>query len=732
RHRRRDGQTIELEVASEPFEFNGRPGRLVMARDVTERVRAQAALRDSERRYRTIVEAATEGIWMTDAQTLTTFVNPAMVRMLGFEVAQMLGRSLFDFVPAERVAALEADIAKRQQGIADRRQLRFAHRDGHIVCAEVSAAPLLDDTGAYAGSLAMITDVSDRIEAVAREARRSEVLALVAGGAPLTQVLETIVSALEASLPGALGCVMLVDRSGRRLRFGAAPSLPAEYGQALEGLPVAEGEGACGGAAATGERVICEDLVADPRWQATRSLVRRFGLAACWSEPIASRAGAVLGTLGMYRRQPHRPGDDEIASVGAAAKMAAIAIEYQLTAEALRESQKMESLGTLAGGIAHDFNNILGAILSNLSLLQEAGAADHDAPARLAQIQRSAERARGLVQQILSFSRRQPTTLRAQALRPLVEEAASLLRATLPAGAHIELALSDEPLIIRADANQIQQVLMNLCSNAWHALRQQSGVIRIGLDSEKQRLPRDVTSTPGPQAHLWVRDDGAGMDEATRSRIFEPFFTTKPVGVGTGLGLSVVHGIVNEHGGAIVVDSAPGRGSTFHLYFPAVQAAEPTAFEAQHPPSFTPGEGQRILCVDDDEVMLLADEALLQAMGYRVTCRSHGRDAVAAVRAAPEAFDLLLVDFNMPELSGLDVARQIVAIRPDLPVIIGSGFITDELRAQAAALGVRALVRKENTAEELGPLVQQVLAQASAVAGPPQGGRSPLGGQRTK
>ncbi|PTT92518.1 hybrid sensor histidine kinase/response regulator, partial [Pelomonas sp. HMWF004] len=231
----------------------------------------------------------------------------------------------------------------------------------------------------------------------------------------------------------------------------------------------------------------------------------------------------------------------------------------------LSEAQKMESLGTLAGGIAHDFNNILGAILGNVELARGEIEPGHPVLAMLGEIQKAGLRARDLVRQILAFSRRERQELRTVALRPIIDETHGLLRVTLPAVVGLELRLVDEPLHVNGDATQLQQVLMNLSTNAWHALRGEAGMIVIGLEAvylDAATARSQTGLAAGPHAHLWVSDTGTGMDDATRKRIFEPFFTTKPTGQGTGLGLSVVHGIVVAHQGSIAVDSVPGRGST--------------------------------------------------------------------------------------------------------------------------------------------------------------------------
>ena len=374
-------------------------------------------------------------------------------------------------------------------------------------------------------------------------------------------------------------------------------------------------------------------------------------------------------------------------------------------AEQLRQSQKMEAIGTLAGGIAHDFNNILAAVLGNVSLAQEALEPGHPAQFRLAQIRTASGRARSLVQQIVTFSRRQPQTLVVQPLRPLLEEAVTLLRSTLPTLVKLETQFNDATLWIGADATQFQQVLMNLCTNAWHALKGSTGRIVIGLDA----LP--PTEDLPAQAHVWVSDNGSGMDEATRQRAFEPFFTTKPVGQGTGLGLSVVHGIVTAHGGRFTVSSEPGQGSRFDLYFPLAEAPPPTpAMAAAVAPQ---GQGQHVLYVDDDPVMVLMVEGLLQRWGYRVTCISKPLEALRRLRAAEHGFDLVVTDFNMPELSGLDLARQVRQLYPRLPLIITSGQVSEGLRGDMLRMGVRHVLQKEYTLERLAGLVHQALHEAA-------------------
>jgi signal transduction histidine kinase/ActR/RegA family two-component response regulator len=378
----------------------------------------------------------------------------------------------------------------------------------------------------------------------------------------------------------------------------------------------------------------------------------------------------------------------------------------------LRESQKMEAIGTLAGGIAHDFNNILAAILGNTALARESLPAGHPAEPHLGQVLQAGAHARSLVQQIVAFSRRQPLARVAQPLAPLLQSSVRLLRATLPAAVELKVQVADHPVWAQVDANQLQQVLMNLCTNAWHALAGGSGRIDLGLDEVwvDAAMAASIGGLgPGPHARLWVADNGCGMDEAALARIFEPFYTTKPVGQGTGLGLSVVHGIVTAHEGAIGVASRPGQGSRFDLYFPLVAAMPSPAELHGGDESQRAGRGERVIYLDDDAVMAMLAEALLGRDGYAVRSFTDAHAALAAVREAPEDVDLFVTDYNMPELSGLDVVRALHEIRPGLPVIISSGFLNDEIRAAAARAGVRHLLQKEYSTEQLTPLVRRVL-----------------------
>ena len=392
-----------------------------------------------------------------------------------------------------------------------------------------------------------------------------------------------------------------------------------------------------------------------------------------------------------------------------------ISLRTSLEAQ-LRESQKMEAMGTLAGGIAHDFNNIVAVILGNAGLAsKEIGTADDRARLRLDEVTKAAVRARNLIDQILTFSRRQPHSMQQVGLQPLVHEALALLRATLPAAVQLHHDLAVQALVVVGNATQIEQVVLNLCTNAWQAGARE---IWIRLEQRAVALADDAHVLLGlPLGHyacLAVRDNGSGMDEGTQARIFEPFFTSKAIGQGTGLGLSVVHGIVTQHRGAISVQSQLGAGSTLMVLLPLVLADAPVKTQGVVPaPSPVPaGRGQHIVYVDDDESMLFLAKSILENSGYRVTYCLSGELALEAITEVGGAIDLLVTDYNLTGMSGLDLVRKVREQGHGMAVVITSGFVTEELLEGASRLMAVEVISKPDTMAELRGLIDRLLGES--------------------
>ncbi len=369
----------------------------------------------------------------------------------------------------------------------------------------------------------------------------------------------------------------------------------------------------------------------------------------------------------------------------------------------MRETQRLESLGTLAGGIAHDFNNILTGMFGFVELARLDLPDTHPARAWLDHVTVSGQRAKELVRQILTFSRKHEGERRPEQLETVVAEALRLLRSTLPA----MVVLDHRGVIpcppVLADATQIHQVVMNLCTNAWHALPERGGRITVALEpfivtDRHVETVRDLL--PGPHVRLTVADTGSGMTPDTIARVFEPFFTTKAPGKGTGLGLAVVHGIVKSHGGAIAVRSTPGTGTTFELYFPALVALAPQPPEKPEVP-LPRGHGERILLVDDDNVSGFAIQKLIESLGYRVTRFTAPLEAIAHFRSAPLSYDVVVTDLAMPAMPGDAVAEELLRIRSSIPVLLVTGFLEPARQPALDQIGIAAILRKPPSRDEL-------------------------------
>jgi signal transduction histidine kinase len=385
------------------------------------------------------------------------------------------------------------------------------------------------------------------------------------------------------------------------------------------------------------------------------------------------------------------------------------AVERRHLEQQLSQSQKMEAIGRLAGGIAHDFNNILAAIIGFSEIAADKIPADSKAQSSLKRIHQAGLRGRDLVRQILAFSRQAEQEKTPLRLSAVVDETIRLLRAALPSTIQILPSIMSESGLAFADGGQVQQVITNLCTNAAHAMREEGGVISIDVSDANFLTQTDVPHpklSPGAYLRLSVHDTGEGIPRDILDHMFEPFFTTKRQGEGTGLGLSVVLGIVESHGGAITVESAPGSGSTFAVYLPRIFESRTEVGEGAEG---VPTGHERILFVDDEDTIAEMGKELLLDLGYQVVAKTGSREALDFLRLNPSQFDLVITDQTMPEMTGIDLAKEALALKADMPVILCTGFshLVDADTAKAA--GIKAFVMKPLTKREIARTIRKVL-----------------------
>ena len=376
--------------------------------------------------------------------------------------------------------------------------------------------------------------------------------------------------------------------------------------------------------------------------------------------------------------------------------------------EQLQQAQKMEAIGTLAGGIAHDFNNILGAIMGYTEMLAWDLPDSADLHKKVQQILKASDRAKELVHQILSFSRQHDQERKPVQIHLIIKEALKLLKASLPSTIEIRQQVSARRSTVLANPTQIHQVLMNLCTNAHHAMRETGGVLTVKLYtaeiSADQALQYDLGE--GHYLVLAVADTGHGMSVTTKERIFDPYFTTKKKGEGTGLGLSVIHGIMKAHDGAIVAESEIGQGSTFTTFFPMTEDKEDKVPQPADP---LPTGRERILFVDDEPVLVEIGGQMLQHLGYAVECVSDSVEALRIFQAAPGDFDLIITDMTMPHMTGDVLAREILKVKPDLPIIMATGFSELMTEEKAKRAGITDFLMKPLVVRELANVNRRVL-----------------------
>jgi len=655
--------------------------------DITDQKRAERQVREQEARYRALVENARSLILQLDATGRVRFINEFALELLGYAEGELVGRSPVEtFIPA-------TDDAGRDQYTPFRKMLlsgedyqgletQCTQADGGKRWISWSCRALRDEENNPTGETLLAgVDVTTQRQTYEE---RSQLVAAV-------EALEEVVLVVDAGEN-----VVYANPALERLT-GADPA-------AWVGKPLV---------------ALLEHLKANAFAELLQESA--MGRERGWRKQLTlnHEEGQVLDVDVTARRVRGR-------GQGWVYILRDITREI-LEAERQRQSQKMEAMGTLAAGIAHDFNNILNAIGGNAELLLDESALTQSGRACVDEILTATERASDLVRQILTYSRQKPGELKPLSLGPLVKEALKLVKVSLPPEVSLKMDIAPDLPPVMGDITQIQQVVLNLCTNAIHAMESTNGGL-LGVSLNQARFDvgdlteQDQDIKTGSYVCLTISDTGCGIPEHIRDRIFDPFFTTKPEGKGTGMGLAIVQGVMTSHGGIIRLFSEPGWGTTFRLYFPALETVPShgtethTSTEPETPPPQAPvrGHGELILVVDDDRAVLNAMVLQLRKLGFTPVAMPGPREALESFEADPHPYALIITDSNMPGMSGLTMMERIRAIRPDIPAILVTGLSTDQVDESAVRAGIRVTLSKPIRMAHLQAAIREILFSPDA------------------
>ncbi len=649
-------------------------GCIEHVRDITERKKTDEALKKSEEKYRELVQNANSIILRMDTRGVITFFNEFAQDFFGYSENEVLGKNVVGTI-VPKIETTGRDLFEMIHDIGVRPE-RYAtnenenmRKNGERVWVAWTNKAIKDKYGNTIEILCIGNDITER-----KHAEKA-----------LWQEEEKFRTFVEQSPFG----ISIIDESGKYKYIN--PKFIEIFGYTLEDIP-------------TGKEWF-KKAFPDPEY--------RHQLISIWINDLKKskfgesrhRTFKVICKDGSKKIIHFKPVTLETGNQFVIYED--ITNQEQLE-DQLRQAQKMESIGTLAGGIAHDFNNILGIILGNAELAMDYIYEGNPARLSLQEIRTASLRAKDVVYQLLSFARKTAVEKKPINIAPIIIESLKLLRASIPTSIEIRQNITKEIHTILADPTQINQILINLCTNANHAMPG-GGILEVGLKNvelDEGATAQHSDLDPGPYVHLTVTDTGQGMNPEIKGRIFDPYFTTKDVGKGTGLGLSVVHGIVKNHRGGISVNSEPGEGTTFGIYFPVIETEAETEIETDE--KLLTGN-ERILFVDDEESLVYVARIRLERLGYQVDAETSPVEALNLFRDIPNQFDLVITDMSMPQMSGERFVQEILKIRPDIPTILCTGYSEKIDKQKAKEMGIRQYIEKPINRSVLAKSVRNVL-----------------------
>jgi len=678
-HRRKDGTQYPIEVHLQIMQGDP-PLFIAIILDITERKKGEDRLRESEARFREMADLLPQSVYETDAQGLLTYANRYVFDLFGYTKEEFeQGLSVFQMlIPEDRDRAADAFRSLLTENPPNpERGYRALRKDGTSFPIEIYSSPMIHE-GTTVGMRGILVDMTEREKA--EEANLENAERLRAFFSSINDAIFVHPLKEEGFAP----FIEVNDVACERYGYSREEFLQ------LTAFDIAE-------KSVAEKHIRSED----------RSELLEKGHAIF--EILHIKKSGETFPVEINANIVYQHGNPYIMTVARdITERMKVEQEQRVLQKRLIQAQKMEAIGTLAGGIAHDFNNILSGIIGYTQLALK-GAQDNPSIRRmLERVLKAGDRATDLVKQILAFSRSQDHEDRPISPAIIAKEVLKLIRASLPSTIKIRQSINSES-IIKADPTKIHQVLMNLCTNAAHSMSENGGILEVTLKDEHLG-PDDMSGftdlTPGYYLRLSVKDTGSGISHDIMDKIFEPYFTTKGLSEGTGMGLSVVHGIVKNYGGSISVESEVGKGSRFHVLLPLIDMEAPLTSKTE---THLPRGNEHALIVDDEKEMVDMIRLMLEDLGYKVTARTSSIDALEAFRNEPEKYDFVVTDMTMPNMTGKDLAKELIDIRPDIPIILCTGFSHRIDENSAKAMGITAFVMKPLVMSEMAKKIREIL-----------------------